>query len=165
MEALWNSSESEAALLAECVLLHALYRARKRDPVLVECREGVTVPVQWQTREYRLFLKAIHLIAGAHHDPKLNVGDVAAGCHVSRSFLDQVFRRIVGHGPWRYVQEYRIDRARELIHQDSCTFSQIADRIGFPDIFTFSRVFKRVAGEPPSHYRKRILQANMPRET
>jgi len=34
--------------------------------------------------------------------------------------------------------------------------SQVADRMGFPDPFTFSRFFKRVKGESPSSLRKRM---------
>ena len=32
----------------------------------------------------------------------------------------------------------------------------VADQMGFPDPFTFSRFFKRVTGENPRDYRKRM---------
>jgi AraC family transcriptional activator of pobA len=56
----------------------------------------------------------------------------------------------------RYLDRKRADYAqRALIYADA-NVSLVADQMGFPDPFTFSRFFKRVTGENPRDYRKRM---------
>jgi AraC-like DNA-binding protein len=52
------------------------------------------------------------------------------------------------------LDEVRCDRARELLTDPSVTLADVAFRLGFADLATFSRAFKRWTGKPPGQWRR-----------
>ena len=75
------------------------------------------------------------------------LGDLGAGYHTLR----RVFRERTGSSPADYRIRCRMDRACELLA--SCNVQETAQRLGYPDPFTFSEQFKRFTGMPPRQYR------------
>jgi AraC family transcriptional regulator of arabinose operon len=57
----------------------------------------------------------------------------------------------------RYLIRLKIERARHLLLQSDWTVEQIADRLGFTDVFYFTRCFKNALGLPPARYRRTRL--------
>lgn len=73
--------------------------------------------------------------------------DLGTGYHTFR----RVFRERTGSSPADYRIRCRMDRACELLA--SCNVQETAQRLGYPDPFTFSEQFKRFTGMPPRQYR------------
>jgi len=48
--------------------------------------------------------------------------------------------------------------AAQLIQETEMPLAQIADDLGYRDLYFFSRQFKRYRGVPPSHLRRRELR-------
>ncbi len=69
----------------------------------------------------------------------------------------KVFTEQLGMSPGEYRIRRRIDRARELIVQDGLSNKELAYALGYPDPFTFSKQFRRVVGESPAAFRKRMV--------
>lgn len=109
----------------------------------------------------RGWLAALHdpILAPAmsliHRRPerKWTVSDLAAEVAVSRSVLDDRFRRILGRSPIRYLADWRIHLARDLLANTEMTVGAIASRVGYESQEAFSRAFKRAAGSAPSRWR------------
>src|SRR5262245_11430550 len=95
-------------------------------------------------------------MAALHHAPerKWTVASLAADVAVSRSVLDERFRRVLGQPPMRYLSEWRMHLADELLANTDLGIVAIARRIGYESEEAFSRAFKRSRGEPPSHRRR-----------
>lgn len=72
--------------------------------------------------------------------------------HMSYERFRKVFRDFVGVPPGEYRIRRRIDRARALIGRKTMTVAEVAEALGYPDAFTFSRQFRRFVGIPPSRY-------------
>lgn len=72
---------------------------------------------------------------------------------LSVPYLCKMFKQHTNLTLTAYVNELRCFRAAALIH-DGATLEQAAALTGFHDCNYFSRVFKKVMGCPPSHYRK-----------
>jgi len=53
----------------------------------------------------------------------------------------------------RLLSEYRANRARDLMADQTLSLSDIAERLGFSDLSSFSQAFKRWFGVAPSTYR------------
>lgn len=66
-----------------------------------------------------------------------------------RRFLDET-----GMPVHRYLIRLKIERARHLLLQSDWTVEHIADRLGFTDVFYFTRCFKNTVGLPPARYRR-----------
>jgi transcriptional regulator GlxA family with amidase domain len=90
-----------------------------------------------------------------HGEParKWTVADLAAGVAVSRSVLDDRFRRGLGRSPIRYLTEWRMHLAEELLATTATGVGAVARRVGYDSEEAFSRAFKRSHGLAPSDWR------------
>lgn len=88
-----------------------------------------------------------------HPERKWTVSELAGEVAVSRSVLDDRFRRILGRSPIRYLADWRIHLARDLLANTEVTVGAIAARVGYDSQEAFSRAFKRASGSAPSRWR------------
>jgi AraC-like DNA-binding protein len=90
-----------------------------------------------------------------HRSPerRWTVADLASGAAVSRSLLDEHFRQVLGRSPIRYLTEWRMHLAEDLLATADVTVFDIARRVGYVSEEAFSRAFKRERGLSPSHWR------------
>lgn len=56
--------------------------------------------------------------------------------------------------PHQYITRQKIEKAKDLLAATSGSVSEIADQLGFGDLFYFSRQFKKHAGLAPTEFRK-----------
>jgi AraC family transcriptional regulator of arabinose operon len=84
----------------------------------------------------------------------LSVPELARKAGLSTVQFTRRFRRLTGTSPNLYLVRRRIERASQLIQQSPLKISEIADSLGYSDVFFFSRQFKRILGHPPSHLRR-----------
>jgi AraC-like DNA-binding protein len=81
------------------------------------------------------------------------VSELAHEAAVSRSLLDQRFRDVLGLSPIRYLTEWRMHIAADLLASTDLTVAQVASRTGYDSQEAFSRAFKRRMGSAPSTWR------------
>ena len=55
-----------------------------------------------------------------------------------------------------YVQHARMERSCELLSSTNVKLVQIAEQVGYHDLGSFSRIFKRIIGCTPGQYRKKL---------
>jgi AraC-like DNA-binding protein len=73
---------------------------------------------------------------------------------ISRSGLAQRFTRLLGESPMKYLSEWRIHLAKQLLRDHADSIQVIAERIGYESQPAFNRAFKRATGSPPSTWRR-----------
>jgi AraC-like DNA-binding protein/mannose-6-phosphate isomerase-like protein (cupin superfamily) len=145
--ATWRDRPSgEGTLLAAQVmnLLMALYsemeaHAKKRATAAEPAASSLLAAVQAQLR----------LSPGL----PIRVTALARQLGSSESHLRARFRAQAGISLGRYLREVRVREAAILLRQEGLTVKAAADRLGFNDIYAFSRAFKHVVGVPPSRVR------------
>ncbi len=71
----------------------------------------------------------------------------------SGSYLSRIFRNQTGETPQKYLIDYRIRRAKQLLLDTKLTIQETGARVGYPDPFHFSKVFKQYTGVNPTQYR------------
>lgn len=71
---------------------------------------------------------------------------------ISRNHIIRQFRRIYGMTPMQYVTYLRVEEAKSLAVRTSMSVSEIAERVGYSDVHTFGRAFRRVVGVSLSQY-------------
>lgn len=82
-----------------------------------------------------------------------SVRELAAAIHVGPAILGQKLRSATGHSPWRFVQEERIRRARQLLQDNRSSIAEIAAQLGYSDQSHFTHSFRRFTGSTPRAYR------------
>jgi AraC-like DNA-binding protein/mannose-6-phosphate isomerase-like protein (cupin superfamily) len=71
----------------------------------------------------------------------------------SRSVLDARFREALGRSPIRYLTEWRMHLAEDLLATTDLGIGAVAHRVGYDAEEAFSRAFKRTHGDSPSVWR------------
>lgn len=94
-------------------------------------------------------------LTSIHRDPghKWTLAELASESGVSRSALDERFRRVLGRSPVRYLTEWRMHVAGEQLRASPTTVFHVARAVGYDSQEAFSRAFKRHHGQAPSHWR------------
>jgi AraC-like DNA-binding protein len=95
---------------------------------------------------------ALALLHGAP-ERRWTVAELAAGAAVSRSGLDDRFRQVLGRSPIRYLTEWRMHLAEDLLANTDRGVAAVARTVGYDSEEAFSRAFKRAHGASPSHWR------------
>ncbi len=96
----------------------------------------------------------------AHVQEKITEPDMAALCGISTFEFSRVFRREHGMTFREFLMRYRIERARELLHNPAISVTTVASLVGCSDASSFARFFRRYVGMIPSRYQKETHQLN-----
>ncbi|MCE9506834.1 MAG: AraC family transcriptional regulator [Alphaproteobacteria bacterium] len=72
--------------------------------------------------------------------------------------FDRVFKQQTGVTPMRWLNERRMQAARQFLSGTSKTVAEIAEELGYRDPFYFSRVFRRHFGQSPRQCRKQGME-------
>lgn len=97
-----------------------------------------------------------HALGLMHADPsrKWSVTELATRCFSSRSVLDERFRRLLGCSPIRYLTEWRLQLAAELLRGTRLKVADVGARVGYDSEEAFSRAFRRHLGSSPARWRE-----------
>lgn len=87
-----------------------------------------------------------------HYDEPVTVEALARYAGVSHSSLYRRFVKSFGVSPKRFLLEYRIRRACEMLENTDCSVQEVSSSVGFEDPFYFSRAFKDLRGVSPRQY-------------
>lgn len=89
-------------------------------------------------------------------DTPLSVSDMAAWANMSeRSFIRR-FREMAGMPPGHYLQKMRIDTAKRLLEQTDLPLEHIITQVGYTDVSSFRRLFRKEVAVSPGEYRQRF---------
>jgi transcriptional regulator GlxA family with amidase domain len=109
-------------------------RVNRSDSVIADCQEWIALNYA-QTNPVQTMIQR----TGIH--PRT----------LSRRFL-----AATGRSPLEYVQEMRMEEAKQMLEVGSEPIEEISMLVGYEDAAAFRRLFKRLVGITPSTYRRRF---------
>jgi len=83
----------------------------------------------------------------------VSLDQLAAEACLSKYHFLRLFRQAYGLSPYQYIQELRIEKARDLLTDTVISVADIADILGFDNSQSFSRLFFQKMGLYPTQYR------------
>lgn len=83
----------------------------------------------------------------------IRVTDVARYIGINRSYLSNIFKKKMGVSPQEYLLQYRLDKGSKLLLETRMSIQEVAQKIGYDNPLTFSKMFKSVYGVSPRNYR------------
>lgn len=101
-----------------------------------------------------LIKKVIDYIKENYHSGEISLSDISEKFFVSPSYLSRLFKKETGKNLSDFINEYRIEKAKQLLLTTDLKTYEVADRVGIPDPHYFSRLFKRYTGYSPSEYKE-----------
>ncbi|NLG53348.1 MAG: AraC family transcriptional regulator [Clostridiales bacterium] len=87
---------------------------------------------------------------------KLTLKDISRRLNISVSLLKQVFRKETGKSIIDYLIDIRVGEAKRLISEGIMNFTEIAEHLGYGNIYYFSRAFKAKTGMTPTEYAQSV---------
>ena len=100
-----------------------------------------------------LINRVLDIVRQEFHE-KLHLTDVASRVFVTPTYLSKKFNEEVGVKFTEYVNQYRIEKAKQLLtEQPELSLFEVAERVGFSSQHHFSHAFKKIEGIPPSKYK------------
>ena len=93
-----------------------------------------------------------------HQSEDLTLGEVARSVNMSAFYFCKLFRHATGLTFTDYLAKIRVEKVKRLLLEPGRRISEAAYAAGFQSLSQFNRVFRKVAGEPPTAYRARIAR-------
>lgn len=132
---------------AQLTCLHSLYGLLL---ALVRSGRSEYTPKQKQ----RLLEPAVEYMTGHYDDSTITNDRLAALCGISTVYFRKSFEAVYGMPPIRFLHEVRIRRAKDLLESDYASITQVAETVGYGNVFHFSKMFRLYTGQSPSEYAK-----------
>lgn len=92
-----------------------------------------------------------------NYTENITLTDLAKKYNISISHLSSLIKEELQLPFSEYITSKRMQKAKELLADESLSIEEIAERVGYGDYFYFTKVFKKSCGISPSKYRKNLL--------
>ncbi|SEN76206.1 AraC family transcriptional regulator [Paenibacillus sp. OV219] len=135
------AAEEEAQLILKQLMIYLL-------------REDMESPIE--RKGSNQLTEAIHEVANyIRQNPGIvhRVEDLALRAQLSPRYFSIKFKEMIGTSVQTYMIRTRIERAQHLLMHAGMNVTEVADALGYRDIFFFSRQFKQYTGKSPSEIR------------
>jgi len=101
-------------------------------------------------------IREFNFLVEQHFKTKHSVAEYAELLNKSPKTLSNIFSKISSKTPLQYIQERKMLEARRLLRYSDLQIQEVAYEIGYDDIQTFSRFFKKQEGVSPSEFKSNI---------
>ncbi len=91
-----------------------------------------------------------------NYSSQIDLTNISNNFGFSSAYLSKVFSKYAGISPSKYLKDYRIMVAKQLLNNKEIPISAISTQCGFLDQFHFSKTFKSATGYSPTEYRSLI---------
>ena len=121
-------------------------------------RPEAQTPQWYRSQADPIVGKALRIM---HEDPARawTVAKLAAEAGVSRAAFARRFQDVVGESPMKFLTEWRLALAADLLCEPDATVGIVADKVGYSSPFALSAAFKRMRGVSPQEHRARMMSS------
>ncbi len=102
-----------------------------------------------------LHIRSAKALIESRFGERLSVRETARELHIDDRYLYNLFRKYEGITPKEYIDRCTVENACRLLTQGGMSITQTAQMLGFDDVCTFSKFFKKKTGVSPLAYRQR----------
>lgn len=103
---------------------------------------------------YEPVQKVVEFINSNYSDPNFSLDEISKNTFLTSSYICVIFKDFMGTTVNKYINELRINKAKELLKNHEIKMKDIASKIGYSDANYFAKIFKKETGSNPSDYRR-----------
>ena len=89
-----------------------------------------------------------------NYQKDLNLKEISDSLNINSIYLGQLFQKEIGILFSDYINNFRINKAKDLLVNTSLKVSEIGELVGYYNKNYFYRKFKSIVGITPSEWRK-----------
>ena len=98
----------------------------------------------------------IKYVKNNYHDESLSINKISENTHLAPTYLCYLFKEKTGTTLNRYITEYRMEKAKEMLMDKELKISDIAEMVGCSGGSYFTKLFRKATSLTPTEYRERF---------
>ena len=91
-----------------------------------------------------------------HFAQGLTLQMLAGEFNRNESYISSLIKKKTGKGFGEHLMEARIQKAQEYLRTTNDSLEAIAAKVGYPDYYYFTKVYKKATGISPAAYRRQL---------
>lgn len=109
-------------------------------------------------------VRAACLMVRSNYREDISLDSVAERVGVTPSYLSRLFKKEMGINFQDFLTDVRIEKAVELLHDESLSVRALAHAVGYNNYTYFCKIFKRETGKTVGEYRESLGMKNHEQE-
>ncbi|SFD50461.1 AraC-type DNA-binding protein [Paenibacillus catalpae] len=114
---------------------------------------GPVTPTEQRESRAEIYVEKVKEFVETNFAQKITIEDIARIVGLNRSYLCSLFKQQMNTSIQEYLIRMRIHKACEMMQNVELSIGDISRSVGYNDPLLFSKMFKRVKGTSPKHYR------------
>ncbi|MEG1752772.1 MAG: response regulator [Christensenella sp.] len=116
---------------------------------------GKTFDYEKEIQSSGSIVDKIHLFIQIHYAENITRNEIAKELYLAPEYLSKLYTKKTGKHLKDYINEHRIEKAKDLLRKGDINVSDVAQSVGFDNFSYFSTLFKKIVGKTPREYQKR----------
>ena len=92
-----------------------------------------------------------------NYQTDIDLEQISRQAFLSRFHFHRLFRQVYKRTPLQYITQKRLDKAKDLLSENK-PVTEVCNEVGFESLGSFSILFKKEIGFPPTYYRNMAWQ-------
>ena len=103
-------------------------------------------------------LENVFTYVDENYGSSISLQEISSVANFSEYYFTRFFKEATGMTFGRYINNYRVEKAAQLLKDTDDTITEVVFKSGFGSIKTFNRVFRQTKGCSPSTYKKTLFE-------
>jgi len=114
----------------------------------------------WRRAHYYLSIRKTVQYLERSFGESIGLTQMAMTAGMEKTAFSRAFKHKTGVTVHEFIQAYRVSEAATRMEISDCSITDVAFSVGFSNLDTFERAFKRIAWDYPRNYRLEVLRTN-----
>ncbi|TES57947.1 response regulator transcription factor [Halalkalibacterium halodurans] len=117
---------------------------------LCEQIEHICYHQQWDENiKHKQLIEQVMIYIEKHLAENITLQDIADELYISRNYLGQIFKKVVGESFKNYVTRLRMEKAKKMIQEGNFLIYEVSEKVGYVNPAYFTTMFKKYTGYTP----------------
>lgn len=129
----------------------------KIEKKILESKDDINLKHEISIQDDENIVNRVENYVNKNMNKTLKLEELAAVCSLSPGYFSRMFKKETGKTLITYINEMKIEKAKELLKNSEAPIINISLDLGFDDCGYFIRVFKKITGVTPKAFREKGL--------
>ena len=100
------------------------------------------------------FIKPVIDTIEDHYMEDISAQQLADMVYLAPSYLSSLFKKETGQNLSKYIKQYRMEKARQMLEDTNMKIVCISEKVGYPNVSYFCQSFREYCGVSPQKFRE-----------
>ncbi|GAE36200.1 response regulator transcription factor [Halalkalibacter akibai] len=106
---------------------------------------------QWdENLKHKQLVEKMIAYLNEHLSDNITLQDIANELYISRNYLGQIFKKIIGESFKNYITRVRMEAAKKMIQEGNYLIYEVSEKVGYVNPAYFTTTFKKYTGYTPT---------------